>query len=405
MMRNVLCKTVPVQKSRGHTAVGGAAYRAGENILARGVGADGGDKWFRYSPKAIVVREAFIMTPEQGAPDYATDRGELWNHVEEMETHKNARLGRDLNLGFAYELSHAEQRALVVEFAQREVVDKGFIADISIHNYGRTLPAMGASEAQLAEVRGWAGRNVPFLSKDEAQGREDEHVMEMANRDGVVTGYKLYQPHAHIRMTPRPCVDGEFAKDKKAGREFNKAETAKNWRYDWPKLQNEYLERAGSDVRVTSTSAEEDAFPETRFRGTGQSNEMHNLSQRAEAMPAEQREKHDEAKEKIEKYDEFKQVRDAAVLQAANLAAADQAEGERAARDRETVRTTVWWRNMSERFHTWRDDFAEKAQEWRARFAMQETRMKAVIGWQAHNQEPPPDAVPPPHHEPSEPER
>ena len=81
--------------------MGGAAYRAGENIKARGQGEDGADKWFRYANRSVVVREAFIMAPDD-APEFVSDRSELWNRVEEMETHKKARLGREVQLGRAY---------------------------------------------------------------------------------------------------------------------------------------------------------------------------------------------------------------------------------------------------------------------------------------------------------------
>lgn len=179
MTRNVTCKTTPVSRAKGHSAVGGAAYRAGENIKARGLGKDGEDKWFRYSPKAIVVRESFIMTPE-GAPEYATDRAELWNRVEEMETRSNARLGRDVNLGLAYELDHDAQRELIHEFGQREFVDKGFVVDVSIHNYGRTIPSAGASEELTSRIRDRAAADIPFLEKDETQAAQGlcEHILE-----------------------------------------------------------------------------------------------------------------------------------------------------------------------------------------------------------------------------------
>lgn len=404
MMRNVTCKTTPVQRSRGHSAVGGAAYRAGQNIKARGQGTDGADKWFRYSPKAIVVREAFIMTPDD-AQDFMTDRSELWNHVEEMETAKNARLGRDLNLGLAYELSHDEQRALVEEFAQREFVDQGFVVDVSIHNYGRTIPAIGASEDHKQRIRDWAEADLPFLSREDAQGREDAHVMEMRNRDGAVTGYKLYQPHAHLRITPRPVIEGDFAPNKSAGRAFNKHEKAMEWRYEWPKLQNTYLERAGVDIRVTSTSAEEDQFPDIRFLGRNAKSETRTIDQRDAELSDEQRAVHDEKLEAKEADELFREMHNEALKDAFT-----ELEGPQGSQSEtgERTRVALWWHNTSQRFNQWRFDFEEKAGEWRERFAQQTSRIREIIGWHrtphddpaTEDQTPTIEGEPPPTQEP-----
>jgi MobA/MobL family. len=174
-MRNVTCKTSPVSRAQGHSAVGGAAYRAGENLKAEGAGKDGADKWFRYSGRQVVVREAFIMAPKD-APEFVFDRGELWNTVEAMETRSNARLGREVQLGLAWELSHDEQRALVREFAQKEFVDRGFVVDIAIHNYGRTIPSIGASEEQAERIREFAS-TYPMLERSEAQGISEPHLL------------------------------------------------------------------------------------------------------------------------------------------------------------------------------------------------------------------------------------
>lgn len=376
MERNVRCYTTPVQRSKGHSAVGGAAYRAGVNLKARGQGEDGKDKWFRYSPKGIVVREAFIMRPE-GSPDYTADRGELWNGVEEMETNKRARLGRDVELGFAYELNHDEQRALVREFAQREFVDKGFIVDVAIHNYGRTLPAIGGSEDNKQKLRDWAQDGIPFVNREDAEGRSDVHVMEMTNRDGAVTGYKLYQPHAHVRVTPRPVVEGDFATDKYAGREFNSHKTAMAWRYEWPKLQNQYLEAAGSDVRVTCTSSREDQYPELELKGNGTQRETQAVEDRAHELSDEQRDRHDDTLQVKEADEQFRRMHNEAMIDAFNEL---EGEGGSTTEQGEQTRLALWWHRQSERFSQWRHDFKDVAEEWRDRLGHHKHRIKQVLG-------------------------
>lgn len=375
MIRNVLCITTPVSRAQGHSAVAGAAYRAGENLKARGQGPEGTDRWFRYAGRRDVVRDCFIMAPD-GAPDYVTDRAELWNRIEAMETHKKARLGREIQLGFAYELSHDEQRALLTEFVQREIVDRGFVADVAIHNYGRTLPAAGASEEMAQRIRDFAETGLPFLEREDAQQTGAPHVLILRDGAGQATGYKLYQPHAHVRVTPRTVAEGDWSRDKYASRELNKHETAMNWRYDWAHLQNDWLERAGSHVRVRCTSDEEDEFPTVPRKGEGGRDAMHAIEERAHELTDEQRAAHEEAKQVREIDREFREIHNETIRQAYR----DRPGGE-GWQDREAARLTAWWRNMAQRFDQWRDGFQDKAEEWRRRFAQQSERMKALLGW------------------------
>jgi hypothetical protein len=387
--RHVTCKTLPVSRAKGHTAVGGAAYRAAENIKARGHGADGADKWFRYSARRDTVRETFILVPHD-APDYAHDRAELWNRVEEMETRKNARLGRDTQLGFAYELPKAEQRKLLIEFVEQEFVARGFVADVAIHDYGRTVPAAGGSEKQRTKLREAAAAGIPFLERDEAKASEEEHFLIVRNRQGEATGYKLYQPHAHVRITPRAIRDGEWVDDKNASRYFNKPETAKNWRYDWPKLQNGYLERVGSDVRVRATSEEEDAWPLLKRQATGDNPVTHAIGERQHELTDEQRANHEEAKAREAADREFRRMHNETLRQAFKDEHSASTPQERS--EHEARRITAWWRNMSQRYHHWRDDFREQTSEWGERFRLQKERMKLLLGWHI---EPPQEAPPP----------
>ncbi len=130
-------------------------------------------------------------------------RSRLWNDVEARETRKNSRLGRELQLGFAIELSHDEQDALLRDFVQRVVVDRGFVADVAFHDYGKTLPAIGRSPKQDAQLHEWTDAELPFLEADEAKGLNEEHVRIRRDRPGNATGFHRYNPHARIRFTPR----------------------------------------------------------------------------------------------------------------------------------------------------------------------------------------------------------
>lgn len=416
MEKNVLCKTVPVSRGSGASICAGAAYRAGENIKGIGLGENGTNKWFSYANRNSVVRETFLMTPSGELRDYLsfdheptqaetkTARAQLWNEVEAGEKGANARLGRELRLGFAYELSHDEQRELVKQFVREHIteggkatvrihgkpveVDMRFVADVSIHNYGRAIPAIGATDEQRDKIRDYSEQGYAMVERDEAQGMETPHIRIDRDKEDNVTGYRIYNPHAHVLISPRIMVDGEWAKNKHASRVLNAPETAKNWRYEFPKMQNVFLERKGSDVRVTCTSETEDQFPDVRFLGTGRDNQAHNRAERAEQMPDHQRKRH-EAAEKIAAMDaEFREVANAAVAQ---TAANEHPETVATNGDqREARRLATWWRNMSLGFNNWCHDFKEKAQEWRTRFEAQETRVRSMLGWQMDVAEPDP---------------
>ena len=391
MQRNILCRTTPVSRARGHTAVGGAAYRAGENIRALGQAPDGGDKWFRYSGRADVVRETFIMTPEQGAPEFLeggehasalelkTMRAELWNLVEEMETHKKARLGREIQLGLAYELSHDEQREIIKNFVRREVTARGFVADIAIHDYGKTFPAMGGTEAQQTRLREWADADIPFVNSDEALGMQDVHVRERRDRHGNVTGYQLYQPHAHVRLTPRTVQSGEWEKNKTASRELNRHETSMHWRYEWPKMQNEVLERNGSQIRVRCTSDDEDSFPDVRFKGKEGHEATREIEERKHELSDEQRKAHEEAIKR--------EASDRAFTEAHNEAIALGYENYHREQDpvdakqERELRVLRFFKSVAQRYQHFKDKVPKQAEVWKHRLSQAAGRMRQWLGY------------------------
>ena len=392
MDRNVNCVTYPHSRSYGHSAVKGAAYRAGENIRERGRGENPQPQVHRFAGRAADVRETFILLPDS-APDWARAfagnvsalRAELWNRVEEFETHSKARVAREMQLGLAYELTRAEQKELITTFVEREVVSRGFAADVAIHDYGRTLPAMGGTEKDKSDLRDWADRGLPFLARAEAKGVEFEHVVEV-RRDGQVTGYKHYQPHAHVYITPRNFEDGNFAKNKYAGRYFNAYDTAKEWRYEWPKMQNAVLEANGIDVRVHATSETERAHRDRNFRGQSQDKTTYEMDRREEELSPEERTKHDEAKRIDELRRDFNREHNDTIRLAEEDLRSDEDPDQR--HSGEQKRISLWWRNMSQRYHLWRYDHSAVGQEWRDKFERVRHRIAGMLGWQ-HRADPP----------------
>ena len=68
-----------VQRSKGSSAVAGAAYQAGEKLFSE---YDQKSKDHRRKQHEIVYTE--IMLPSHAPPEYA-DRATLWNSAEEVE--------------------------------------------------------------------------------------------------------------------------------------------------------------------------------------------------------------------------------------------------------------------------------------------------------------------------------
>ncbi len=76
-----------VQRSKGKSAVAGAAYQAGEKLFS-----EYDQQWKNHTYKKEVVYTE-IMLPANAPPEYA-DRATLWNSVEEVEKQWNSQLAR-----------------------------------------------------------------------------------------------------------------------------------------------------------------------------------------------------------------------------------------------------------------------------------------------------------------------
>lgn len=188
-----------IGRSDGRSVVAAAAYRSGARIERVETG-DCPD----YTRKGGVV-SADLLTPD-GAPEWAQNRAQLWNAVEAVETRKNSQLAREIELALPNELSDAEARCLALTWAQDELVSRGMVADVCIHD---PEPVPGGSR----------------------------------NR------------HAHILCTVRGLDGDQWAKTK--DRSWNDKALLKHWRESWSQAQNAALEVAGCTDRVDHRSLED----------------------------------------------------------------------------------------------------------------------------------------------------
>lgn len=202
-----------ISRSNGSSSVGSSAYRSGEKIEDERTGIT-----HDYTRKKG-IEHTEIIAPSN-APEWANNRAKLWNEVEKIEKSKNSQLAREINIALPKELSLEKQIELTREFVKDTFVDKGMVADISIHD----------------------------------------------NKNG--------NPHAHIMLTMRPFENGtwgskarkEYILNKKGEKiklksgeyksrkidtvDWNKKERLEEWREQWANYVNRSLERNGIKERI-----------------------------------------------------------------------------------------------------------------------------------------------------------
>ena len=187
------CSVTRISRGQGRSAIGAAAYRSAEKLEneREGITHD-------YTRKENVIHTE-ILAPEK-APEWATDRGRLWNEVERAEIRKDANTARELNIALPVELNREQQIECIRDYANENFVSRDMVADIAIH--------------------------------DKADGN----------------------PHAHIMITTREIDENGFSKKKIAG--LDKSENVEKWRESWAEVANRHLERAGHEVRIDHRSYE-----------------------------------------------------------------------------------------------------------------------------------------------------
>jgi hypothetical protein len=130
--------------SRGndHSAVAGAAYRLGLRLYDLRA-----KKWhdFRRRKLGEEIVRALTIAPE-GAPEWATDPGELWNRAETAEKRKDAQVARDyripIPLGLTDEVAGdmAEDMARFISNELHTSVSIGLHRDAELDALGKVKP-------------------------------------------------------------------------------------------------------------------------------------------------------------------------------------------------------------------------------------------------------------------------
>lgn len=146
-----------VQRSKGSSAVAGAAYQAGEKLFSE---YDQKNKDHRRKQKEVVYTE--IMLPANAPPEYA-DRATLWNSAEEVEKQWNSQLARRFVIALPREVPLEMCPQMLKEYCEEHFVSKGMCCDkkfkarmVAIRKKTETGQMMNYSEwCSVNSYKGW----------------------------------------------------------------------------------------------------------------------------------------------------------------------------------------------------------------------------------------------------------
>lgn len=199
------------------SAISCAAYRSGEKLFDE-----------RYNSEKIYYRKvkpvSTILLP-RNAPAWAGNREKLWNAVERKEKQYNAQLAREFNIALPIELTEKEQEKLAFDFCQKAFVDRGMVADISIHRDDKNNPHFHV----MLTMR-------PFNEKGEfAEKSRKEYVLNEK-------GERILLPSGNYK-TRKISITGWDNKD-----------LLKSWRKEWEIAANNSLKNNGINQRISCES-------------------------------------------------------------------------------------------------------------------------------------------------------
>lgn len=116
-----------IGRKAGKSVVASAAYIARERLKDRESG-----KTHDYRKGHSEVLFSKIFTPEI-VPEWAHDRNELWNKVQESEHRKDSQFARSLEISLPHEFTQEHMVELIENFVQDNFISKGMIADVALH--------------------------------------------------------------------------------------------------------------------------------------------------------------------------------------------------------------------------------------------------------------------------------
>lgn len=202
-----------VTRSKGASVIAKAAYNARDKLNDEHYG-----KVHDYSKKEDLVFSK-IFLPEHISKEFS-DREYLWNSVEKIEKSKNSQLARNLLFTLPRELNEEDRIKLISEFIEENFTSKGMIADCNIHN-----PLASDNEEQPHAHILLTLREIDKQGKWKPKCRKE---------------YILDENGEKIKLK-----SGNYKSRKVNLNDWNEPDKAKEWRENFSKKANEYLEKNG----------------------------------------------------------------------------------------------------------------------------------------------------------------
>ena len=214
-----------VTRSKGASVIAKAAYNARDKLK---------DEYYvkvhDYSKKDDLVFSK-IFLPEH-IPKEFSDREYLWNSVEKIEKSKNSQLARNLLFTLPRELNEEDRIKLISEFIEENFTSKGMIADCNIHN-----PLASDNEEQPHAHILLTLREIDKQGKWKPKCRKE---------------YILDENGEKIKLK-----SGNYKSRKVNLNDWNEPDKAKEWRENFSKKANEYLEKNGIVKRIDPRTFED----------------------------------------------------------------------------------------------------------------------------------------------------
>ena len=156
--------------------VASASYRSDEALYSERT-----DEKIKFR-NHTVKPETMILTP-QHAPEWTKDRQRLWNEVDKVEKHNtktnNPRLAKEILLSLPNDFDREVQTELTKDFIKSEFVDKGMVADISIHRDDMNNP-----HAHVLLTQRPFNLDGTWGKKTKTKTRYDENGRAILNKNG-----------------------------------------------------------------------------------------------------------------------------------------------------------------------------------------------------------------------------
>ena len=218
-----------ISRGKSKSAVASAAYISCEKIKNEwdGVTHD------YHNKKGLLHSEIFLL---ENIPKEFQNRSFLWNSVELNEKASNAQLARNFIIALPKELSFEENKKLITEFIQENIVSKGMIADLAIHD--ESNEGNNNIHAHIMTTLRPINEKGQWQAKSKKEYILDDEGNKILNKNGKPKTRK-------VELT-----------------DWNNKGNAEKWRESFAEICNIYLERNNLEKRVDHRSFERQGIEE-----------------------------------------------------------------------------------------------------------------------------------------------